>query len=471
MSSELFKNGPLVTVYTPCRNYGHYLTKAVESIRSQLYPNWELFIVDDGSDDESPAIARHLQSQDQDKIKVLTNSTPVGLQRIANKILDLANGRYIVRLDADDWFEESALLLMVTKLESDSGVGLVYGNYFYTDQEGRIIGIERRRKLGIEDVSGHLPPHGACTMVRTRVLKAVGGYSEDVPAQDQWELWYKLVHRVKTASLEAPIFYYRQHDNSMSRDHARCLSARSTILARARSRIEGSYTPSCLAVIPVRESYSHFEGVPFRMIAGKSMLQRALEAAQGAQNVTSVAVTTGSRKVLDYARQLEAEGTVKNHMRIERPQKLAESRIRPRDILIHAAQAYNELHQSYPDIILFLNLHAPLRQAKHVDNAVDILRVNACDSVVSVFEEREPIFVYGRNGLELLNPGRFDNLSYEREKIFQHNGAVIAVWWEVLRDCGLFGDNIGFIEMGREESVQVKSPERIKMLESLKVDL
>lgn len=49
------------------------------------------------------------------------------------------------------------------------------------------------------------------------------------------------------------------------------------------------------------------------------------------------------------------------------------------------------------------------RQALHVDNAIDVLRISACDTVVSVCEEREPVFIHGRNGLKLLNPGRFDS--------------------------------------------------------------
>ena len=259
---NLFEKGPLVTVYVPCRNYGRFLGEAVTSVRKQLYPHWELFIIDEASDDGSAAIAEHLRQQDPDRIQVILHDTPQGLQRTANKVLDLARGQYIVRLDADDWFDESALLLMVAKLESDAQLGLVYGNYFYTDSEGRVIGSERRRKLGLEDTSGLLPPHGACTMVRTRVLKSVGGYSEDVNAQDGWELWYKLVHRVKTASLEAPLFYYRQHEHSLSRDESRLLDARAKIIERASGSLHGSYVPSCLAVIPVRESYPGFEGVP-----------------------------------------------------------------------------------------------------------------------------------------------------------------------------------------------------------------
>ena len=458
------KKNPLVTVYIPCKNYGHYLTNAVLSVQNQLYKNWELFIVDDASNDGSKTIAENIQKKDPERIKMISNSIPIGLQRIANRVLDLAKGQYIIRLDADDWFDESALLLMVAKLESDYQLGLVYGNFFYTDPDGRVIGVERRRRLGIEDHSSHLPPHGACTMVRTRVLKAVGGYSEDLNAQDGWELWYKLIHKVKVASLEAPLFYYRQHEHSLSRDTKRLLTARANIFAKTRAKLEGSYVPSCLAVIPVRESYPNFKGVPFRLVGDKSLLQLSIESAQKARGVSEIAVSTDSKSVFDFSKKLITSGKVKGHMFVERPEALAGSHIHLREIMIHSAEQHYLEYGYYPDIVVFLSLHAPFRRAIHVDNAIDLLRINTCDSVVTVCEEREPIFIHGKKGLKLLNPGRFEGLSYERETIYSFNGAVIAVWWDVLKDISLFGEKIGFVEISTQESKQVKSAKDIQTL-------
>ena len=82
--------------------------------------------------------------------------------------MGLAQGKYIIRLDADDWFDEMALLLMVSKLESNPNLGLVYGNYYYTDIKGNILSFERRNKLGEEDKSNNLPPHGACTLIKQK---------------------------------------------------------------------------------------------------------------------------------------------------------------------------------------------------------------------------------------------------------------------------------------------------------------
>jgi CMP-N-acetylneuraminic acid synthetase len=352
----------------------------------------------------------------------------------------------------------------VAKLESDPRVGVVYGNYFYTDADGHVIGVERRPRLGSEDEARHLAPHGACTMVRTRELKAVGGYSEDVDAQDGWDLWHKLKDRVATANLEAPLFYYRQHDHSLSRNDQRLLSARDRIMAKARTRLDGSYRPSCLAVIPVRESYPNFEGVPYAELEGRSLLQRAMEAAGGAPGVTEVIITSQSQGVLDFAGDLERRGLVGAHLRVHRPPEMNRARIRLPEILTHAGEAYHGVHGRYPDIVVFLSLHAPLRRAVDVDKAVDTLRIHACDSVVSVCEEVEPVFTHGRDGLRLLNPGRFDGLAYERERLYHFNGAVLAVWWDILSQGDVFGQRIGYVEMTHEDSLQVKHPLDVESL-------
>jgi len=446
---------PLVTVYIPCRNYAPFLPSAVQSVIDQLYKNWEMLILDEGSDDDTFVIAKGFQRQCPERISVIHNSKPVGLQKIANNVLRIANGKYVMRLDADDWLDEGALLLMVAKLESKAEYGLVHSNYYYTDEQGKILGTERRQKIGNEEASRHLPPHGACTMVRTRELKAVGGYSEDVNAQDGWDLWFKLLYRVKCAHLDAPLFYYRQHGESLSRDSNRLLKARAEIFRNSRERLEGSYNLTCLAIIPVRESYPEWKGVPYQRIKGKTLLERALESAATANGVTEIAISSENQSVLDFSEELENQTGYK-HERILRLQSASRSSLKPLEILTQAVEVFHKKHNYIPDIILFLSIHAPLRKAEHVDKAIDVLRVNMSDSVVSVQQEWEPMFCHGKKGLELLNPGRFDGLEFEKESLYRFNGAIIGLWSCNLQENTLFGDSIAYIEMSESDSLQVK---------------
>jgi glycosyltransferase involved in cell wall biosynthesis len=448
---------PLVTIYIPCGNYGRFLNQSVESVFNQLYTNWELIIIDEASDDDTAVISRELQSRFPEKITLIQNKKSIGLQKIANNVLNIANGKYLVRLDADDWFDECALLLMVAKLEATPSVGLVYGNYFYTDSDGKILGIERRWKIKNKDIGGHLPPHGACTMFRTRSLKAVGGYSVDINAQDGWELWYKLYQRVGAINLDIPLFYYRQHNFSLSRDSKRLLEARSKIFDRISSSLEGDYKPTIIAVIPVRESYPGFEGVPYKLHNGQSLLAKAILEASSSDKINATIVSSESQEVLDYAEGLEKKGDVPPHTRILRDKNDPSNKNIPlRNLMISAGESYYDKAGVHPDAVAFLSLHAINRSINHIDEALNILRVTESDTVVSVQEEREPMFIYGTAGLELLNPGRFQDLTYDRERLYSFNGSILATWWDVLKEHHLFGEKISSIEMSAEDSLQLK---------------
>ena len=100
---------PLVTIYIPCRNYGRFLKQSVDSVFSQQYKNWELIIIDEASSDDTSSISQDLTNKHSDRIKFIKNKEPMGLQKLANHVLNIANGKYMMRLDADDWLDESAL--------------------------------------------------------------------------------------------------------------------------------------------------------------------------------------------------------------------------------------------------------------------------------------------------------------------------------------------------------------------------
>ena len=462
------KSNPLVTIYVPCRNYGKYLSECINSVINQVYENWELIIINEGSSDNTSELAIKYEKKYPNKIKFIDNKIPIGLQKLANKVLSMANGKYMMRLDADDWLDESAIFLMVNKIEATKNAGLVYGNYYYTDEGGKILDVEFKNRLANEDIASQLPPHGACTLFRTRSLKNVGGYSEKVNAQDGWDLWYKLADRIGAVNIQVPIFYYRQHGGSMSRDNTRLLKARSKIFEQISNKLEGDYKPKTLAVIPVKESYPDFEGVPYREINGKSILEIAIKNASMSNKINSIIVSSESNKVLDFSKKLENEGKVPSHERLLRISKNNSKGVPIRNFMLLAGEKYFEINKSYPDIIIFLSLHAINRNSKHIDNALNVLRITESDSVVSVQEEREPMFNYGKNGLEIINRGRFKDLIFDKERLYRFNGSIIATWWEVLKTDTLFGKKISHIEMSNLDSLQIKTSAMLEYFKNLR---
>ena len=133
-----------------------------------------------------------------------------------------------------------------------------------------------------------------------------------------------------------------------------------------------------------------------------------------------------------------------------------------------AGEKYSEINKLFPDIVIFLSLHAINRNHEHIDNALNVLRITESDSVVSVQEEREPMFNYGRNGLEIINRGRFQDLTFDKERLYRFNGSIIATWWEVLKADTLFGEKIAHVEMSNLDSLQIKTAAMLEYFNNLK---
>ena len=91
----------LVSVIMSVYNGEKYLKKAIESILRQTYRNFEFIIIDDGSKDTSLNIIKKYEKMDK-RIIVIENKLNIGLVESLNRGIKIANGKYIIRMDADD---------------------------------------------------------------------------------------------------------------------------------------------------------------------------------------------------------------------------------------------------------------------------------------------------------------------------------------------------------------------------------
>ena len=112
------KNKIKVTVYIPCYNYGNYLSRAIESVLKQTFEDWELLIFDDNSEDNTQEVIskyKHFPSIRTFKTK------RIGLCKIANLAIKESRGDFLIRLDADDIFNENILTKNMSSLQTPHG--------------------------------------------------------------------------------------------------------------------------------------------------------------------------------------------------------------------------------------------------------------------------------------------------------------------------------------------------------------
>lgn len=442
---------PKVTVYIVSQDYGRFLDQAIESVTVQSFTDWELILIDDGSDDDTRTIANRYAKQHPEKIRFLINEGKRGLQVCANRAVEAARGEYVVRLDADDFFDESALLVLANYLDRHPEVGVVYPNFVYVDEWGTPLGLESRKKIGEEAKLLDLPAHGAGTMVRKRVLKSIGGYTESYQAQDGHELWLKVIHRYKVANVSTPLFFYRQHGASISQDHVRIQSARQQIKRGVAEKHQGAITPRIVALVPAKNTDVNLPNIVLEKFDKKPLIDYTLEAARETKKFCRIVVTTDDSSVVEHCARFH------DVLAVMRPVDLTLPHVHLSQVLYDCVRQLEEEHDVYPDVLVLLNVRCPLRRAEHICEAIDTLALYNTDNVISVYECDDVLFDHKEHGLHPINKGMLQRIRLEREVLYVDNGAINAFWRDVMTEASFFGTRIGHVLMSPQESFRVKS--------------
>lgn len=123
----LFREMPLVSILVPGKNEGKHIPRLAQSLQHQTYKNFELIIVDDGSDDDTKVICRQLERQKKID-KFISHGIRGGKAAAANTALCYAKGKYIVHIDADSHLANNSIEVILAPFFMDDKVGAVGGD-------------------------------------------------------------------------------------------------------------------------------------------------------------------------------------------------------------------------------------------------------------------------------------------------------------------------------------------------------
>lgn len=127
-------NEPLVSVIMPAYNAQDYIEEAIRSVQAQTQQNWELLVLDDGSTDDTLAIAQRLARSDP-RIRLLPNEENMGVAKTRNRGFSLSRGTYVALLDSDDVWLPEKLERQLEALQR-TGADLSYCSYAIIDGAG-----------------------------------------------------------------------------------------------------------------------------------------------------------------------------------------------------------------------------------------------------------------------------------------------------------------------------------------------
>lgn len=213
------KYEPLVSVVVAAYNAEAYISECIDSIIKQTYPNWELIICDDASNDKTRIICNGY-AETHDNIKVIYNETNKHAAYSRNRCIELASGELIAIQDADDLSEKNRLELEVEAILTSKSDFVSSAHYLF-DGEGVYSTYYPKEKYPSKKsfLSG-LPFCHAATMFKQECIKGINGYRDDkfTIRNEDYDLFMRLyASGFKGVNVFDVLYGYRVDKNALTR--------------------------------------------------------------------------------------------------------------------------------------------------------------------------------------------------------------------------------------------------------------
>lgn len=206
-------------VLLPVKNGMPYIEEAIKSILEQTFDDFTLFVIDDGSSDETAAVVAKFAYSDS-RIKPI-DFNGEGLIDALNSGLDGSTSPFIARMDADDISMPTRFERQVSYLQAHPDVIVVGSWTELIDQKGNLLNTTTKYPTSPNDLQQQLfsnmnPLAHPTIMMRSDEVKALGGYRKPLKAAEDFDLWLRVAETGKLANLPEPLLRYRIHPDQVS---------------------------------------------------------------------------------------------------------------------------------------------------------------------------------------------------------------------------------------------------------------
>lgn len=205
-------NKPLVSITSAFYNTGPMILDMIKSVFAQTFTDWELLLLDDGSTDNTLEL---VQSIDDPKVKVFTNGQNKGRSFSLNRLTNLANGKYIARMDSDDMSSTTRVEKQVDLIESDKNIDVVGTGMYYLDNKDNPLG-RTRPPVSHAEICAHPSrtfniAHG--TILAKKSWFEENKYDETLSYAIDFNLLLRAYEHSKFSNVSTPLYYYRLHSS------------------------------------------------------------------------------------------------------------------------------------------------------------------------------------------------------------------------------------------------------------------
>jgi glycosyltransferase involved in cell wall biosynthesis len=204
-------NRPLVSVLMTAYNREDYIAEAIESVLKSTYSHWELIVVDDGSSDDTVAIAQSFVQKDN-RIKVYVNKKNIGQFKNRNFAASLAKGKYIKYLDSDDAINKNGIEYCVNQMEQYPNAGMgMYSPYVKSESVAEFWPSEKiiREHFFVKPILSTGPTG---TIINRENFESIGRFDTRFGVPSDMFFNIKFAARYPIVLLPELFVFYRRHD-------------------------------------------------------------------------------------------------------------------------------------------------------------------------------------------------------------------------------------------------------------------
>ena len=213
-----------ISIIVPMYNAEKFIGKTIESVLAQTYQNWEMLIMNDVSTDNSLAIVSVYAKKDE-RIKIVNTEKNVGVVKGRNFLIDLASGKYIAFLDADDYWHNEKLEKQI-KFMKEKNASISCTEYTRVkENEEKINDVIIKEEISYNDMLKN--NYLGCLTVMYDAEKIGKRYFKELEKNEDYVLWLEIVKDVNTIyGLKENLAYYRVLDNSRSSNKVKTAKVR-----------------------------------------------------------------------------------------------------------------------------------------------------------------------------------------------------------------------------------------------------
>lgn len=214
-------NTKLVSIILPTYNGQDLIKNSIDSVINQTYKNWELIIVNDCSNDQTPQIINEYAKKDS-RIKIINNEKNQKLPASLNIGFKEAKGDYHTWTSDDNEYLPNAIETMVNYLENHQNVSFVYAGC-------KIIKFQNGKDVKQNGISGNLPATienmltkcicGACFLYKKEVWLQVGEYDTNKFLAEDYDYWLRVRLEYEMANINEILYIYRLQPKSLTSSH------------------------------------------------------------------------------------------------------------------------------------------------------------------------------------------------------------------------------------------------------------